>query len=351
MKAPTGVHPFLLNACQKACVAPFHEKLDAIRPIMVHGTGAASCSAAVAILISGEARSGRSVWERMRSALVEPNQADVLLHTWESELAYELRRVFKVCAATHEPYNATTKLAMNALVPRLKLIRDHLYVADHHETPHVVDYFYIKWRASQLLAHVERTQRDGRPYASVVFVRPDVLFVSPRVVVLQSLPEFTVALLQTDHRPDSNDTTLTDPLSRGQCGQTVNDWFAYGSSTSMKRFLDGFLHLPEVHDVMMATPGYCKWWKCHNFRYKGTFLNNAESYLGFHIRIAGLRCVELSEKHAPPGCAVSARLDTKRVRDWRGPPGNRLNRTAFSKPVLGLADTTGFRIGNHTDAE
>ena len=153
---------------------------------------------------------------------------------------------------------------MNALVPRLKLIRDHLYVADHHETPHVVDYFYIKWRASQLLAHVEQTQRDGRPYASVVFVRPDVLFVSPRVVVLQSLPEFTVALLQTDHRPDSNDTTLTDPLSRGQCGQTVNDWFAYGSSTSMKRFLDGFLHLPEVHDVMMATPGYCKWWKCHN---------------------------------------------------------------------------------------
>ena len=306
--------------------------LDAIAP-MVHGPSAyparahaASCSAAVAILISGEARSGRSVWERMRSALVEPNQADVLLHTWESELAYELRSVFKVCAATHEPYNATTKLAMNALVPRLKLIRDHLYVADHHETPHVVDYFYIKWRASQLLAHVEQTQRDGRPYASVVFVRPDVLFVSPRVVVLQSLPEFTVALLQTDHRPDSNDTTLTDPLSRGQCGQTVNDWFAYGSSTSMKRFLDGFLHLPEVHDVMMATPGYCKWWKCHNYRYNGTFLNNAESYLGFHIRIAGLRCVELSEKHAPPGCAVSARLDTKRVRDWRGPPGNRPRR-------------------------
>ena len=46
----------------------FEIRKDDFRPIMVHGTGAASCSAAVAILISGEARSGRSVWELSGSA-------------------------------------------------------------------------------------------------------------------------------------------------------------------------------------------------------------------------------------------------------------------------------------------
>lgn len=294
------------------------------------GATIGNCTAAVAILIAGEARSGLAVWERVQTALVAPNRADVLLHAWESSLAYELRDFFHPCAATFEPYNMTTKLAMQALVPRLKLIREHLYIIDHHETPHVVDYFYIKWRASQLLARVEQHQRSGKQYELVVFVRPDVNFLTSPVRVQLSQPELTVALLKTDHRPDSNDTSHTDPFTRGQCGQTVNDWFAYGTSASMKLFLDGFRHLPELHDTMLATPGYCKWWKCHNFRYRGTFLNNAESFLGFHIRATGLRCVELTEQYAKPGYAVSAKLDTKRVRDWRGAPGNRFNLTSTS---------------------
>ena len=287
-----------------------------------------TCSADVAVLIAGEARSGQAVWERMRLALVAPNAGDVLLHLWESPLAYALRDSFvPCCAATFEPYNMTTKLAMQALVPRLKLIREHLYIIDHRETPHVVDFFYIKWRASRLLARIEEQQRGGRLYAAVVFVRPDVNFVTSPIRVPVPQPESTIALLKTDHHPDSNDTTFSDPLSRGQCGQTVNDWFAYGSSLSMHRLLDAFRHLPEVHDTMLATPGYCMWWKCHNYRYNGTFLNNAESMLGFHIRATRLRCMELSEKHAPPGYAVSASLDVRRVRDWRGAPGNRFNLT------------------------
>ena len=100
----------------------------------------------------------------MRSALVEPNQADVLLHTITSkrrkatqaareragdnyeleerarvhtalyERRSQLRTFFKVCANTDEPYNTTTELAMNAVtvVPRRNLmrLRDHLYEVD-----------------------------------------------------------------------------------------------------------------------------------------------------------------------------------------------------------------------------
>jgi len=280
----------------------------------------------------------------MQAALISPNGADVLVHVWESAAAHELRDFFQPCAATFEPYNMTTKLAMITLVPRLKLIGEYLYIIDRHETPHVADFFYIKWRAAQLLERVESDRRGGRPYTTVVFARSDLTFVTTPVRLRLAQPELTVALLRSDHQPDSNDTSLTDPITRGQCGQTVNDWFAYGTSASMKRFLDGFLHLPELHDTMLATPGYCKWWKCHNYRYNGTFLTNAESFLGFHIRAAGLACVDLSERYAPRGFSVIAQLDSGRLRDWRGPPGNRFNRTQPTRrPAIGTSEISNAR--------
>ena len=293
---------------------------------MIHGAWnhlnpqSVSCNAEVAVLVAGEPRSGPDVWRKLRDMLVVPNQADILMHVWQHELAIQMQSTLQPCAATSEPYNMTTKHAMLALVPRLKLINKHLYISDKRETPHIVDFFYIKWKASRLLVHVEHHLRK-RQYTIVTFVRPDIVFLAP-VRLRLTQPEWTLALLHKDHRPDSNDTNGTDPLSRGMCGQTVNDWFAYGTSVSMNLYLSGFLTLPHVHDLMLATPGYCKWWKCHNFRYKGTFLNNAESVLGFYIRMVGLGCNDVSEPFAPADYVVKARLDARRVRDWRGLPGH-----------------------------
>ena len=85
-------------------------------------------------------------------------------------------------------------------------------------------------------------------------------------------------------------------------------------------YLSAFTELPQLHALMRATPGSCDWWRCHNYRYNFTFLNNAEAYLGFHLRRTGLGCREL-QAAAPP---VQMTLPSTRRRDWgdwrdRGP--------------------------------
>ena len=66
---------------------------------------------------------------------------------------------------------------------------------------------------------------------------------------------------------------------------------------------------------MLSVKGNCVWWKCHNFRYNFSFLINAESYLGFHLREVGLGCRDLA-RMSPP---VALSLPRTRRRDWISP--------------------------------
>ena len=113
-------------------------------------TGAAVASVACGhVLISGEARSGRSVWELSGSACDPRSSSQIRpmccstqshqngarqrkrqgweragdnyeleerarVHTALYERRSQLRTFFKVCVNTDEPYNTTTELAMNA---------------------------------------------------------------------------------------------------------------------------------------------------------------------------------------------------------------------------------------------
>jgi hypothetical protein len=52
----------------------------------------------------------------------------------------------------------------------------------------------------------------------------------------------------------------------------------------MGKYLRALPSLRVLHDQMLRTRGSCKWWRCHNVRRNGTFLMNAEAYLGFHLR-------------------------------------------------------------------
>lgn len=136
---------------------------------------------------------------------------------------------------------------------------------------------------------------------------------SQPIVLPPRMSPGTIYMHNTDHHHDSTDRDSTfDPISRGLCGQMPNDWFAFGDRASMRVYLQAFLELPQLHTHMRATPGSCDWWRCHNYRYNFTFLNNAEAYLGFHLRRNGLRCRDL-QSAAPP---VRMMLPPTRRRDW-----------------------------------
>ena len=76
--------------------------------------------------------------------------------------------------------------------------------------------------------------------------------------------------------------------------------------------MSAFLKLPALHKRMRATPGSCDWWRCHNYRYNFTFLNNAEAYLGLHLRESGLRCRDVRSMEP----RVHLVLPPTRRRDW-----------------------------------
>lgn len=170
----------------------------------------------------------------------------------------------------------------------------------------------------------------SREYAAVVLSRPDIVIVSKAIEVPRALESGTVYVHNSDHHHDSTDeSTDSDPMSRGLCGQMPNDWFAYGDRASMGAYLSAFLTLPELHVRMRATRGSCDWWRCHNYRYNHTFLNSAEAYLGFHLRASSLKCVDVSlqqsrsESHGhrrsapiPNGARAEMRLPLTRKRDW-----------------------------------
>ena len=128
----------------------------------------------------------------------------------------------------------------------------------------------------------------------------------------------TIYLHMSDHHHDSTDSdTDADPMERGLCGQMPNDWFAFGDRAAMGQYLAAFPELPSLHVHMRATRGSCDWWRCHNYRYNFTFLNNAEAYLGFHMRRSGLRCRDLNQpscEHCKP--EVQMILPPTRRRDW-----------------------------------
>ena len=288
------------------------------------------CTATVAVLVTGEFRdflppgkprenrwrslSAQSVWRRLHEAVVAPNgPADLFVHSWASTLAQQLIGQLPVrpCACVCEAYDRSYVERILARYRGFRLIRGFLRFNNSRETPHIVDFFYKRHAALQLLHAFEL--RRGQAYRAVVLTRPDVVVNSPPILLPRRLMPRTIYLHNSDHHHDSTDSdTTADPIARGQCGQMPNDWFAYGDRTAMGQYLEAFTELPQLHAHMRATPGSCDWWRCHNYRYNHTFLNNAEAYLGFHLRRSGLRCRELQDA-APP---VHMMLPPTRKRDW-----------------------------------
>ena len=83
----------------------------------------------------------------------------------------------------------------------------------------------------------------------------------------------------------------------------------------MAVYLSAFAKLESLNAHMHTMPGNCDWWKCHNHRHNGTLIINAESYLGVHLRTAGLGCHDVM-RTTPP---VTLALPRTRRRDWQSP--------------------------------
>ena len=287
-----------------------------------------ACRASVAVLVAGEFRdflqpyrpgdlhwrnlSAASVWRRLYETVVVPNgPADLFVHSWTSQLAQQLVAEVRPCASVCEGYDREYVERILVRHQGFRLIRGFLRFNNSRETPHIVDFFFKRYAALQLMEAFE--QRRGQAYRAVVLTRPDVVVLSRLIALPSRLKPSTVYVHNSDHHHDSTDMdTTADPIDRALCGQMPNDWFAYGDRASMGTYLRAFIELPQLHAQMRETRGSCDWWRCHNYRYNFTFLNNAEAYLGFHLRRSGLRCSEL--RAARP--AVHMALPPTRRRDW-----------------------------------
>jgi hypothetical protein len=344
------------------------------------------CSASVAVLVAGEFRDflpptkprdhhwkdlqAATVWAKLYKAVVVPNgPADLFVHSWQSALAEQLLAALPAppCATVCEEYGEHYALRVLSRYRGFRVINGFLRFNNSRETPHIVDFFYKRFAALELLVHFETVVR-GYPYRAVVIARPDLLIFSKEVVLPAALRQSTIYMHNTDHHHDSTDTdTSADPIDRSQCGQMPNDWFAYGNRASMAAYLSVFPNLPTLHRSMRATKGSCDCalaerpslshpvtravtrglcrvysslcpstspipspriilpphtdhhytcldvgWRCHNYRYNFTFLNNAEAYLGHHLRRSDLQCRELQDAKPP----VRMALPTTRRRDW-----------------------------------
>ena len=286
-----------------------------------------ACSSDVAVLFVGEFRDFLAPWKardnvwrtltaewvftRLVEAIVKPNgPADVFVHCWDRPLARSLVAQLPTppCASVCEPYGTEYAQRILAQYRGLRFINGYLRLNHTKETPHIVDFFYKRYAALRLLEQVESTRR--RAYRAVVLTRPDIVVRTTTVSLRPSLAPNTVYVHDSDHHHDSTDaSTDADPMSRGLCGQMPNDWFAYGDRASMGAYLAAFPLLPTLHAAMRAVPGSCDWWRCHNYRYNHTFLNNGEAYLGLHLRRSGLRCHDLRPK-------LRLELPSTRQRDW-----------------------------------
>ena len=290
-----------------------------------------SCSAAasIAVLVAGEFRdflppfkpqhkhwshlSAESVWRKLYDAVIAVNgPADLFVHSWEGELARKLVTRSSVCASVCEVYGREYVERVLSRYAGFRVIRGFLRFNNTKETPHIVDFFYKRYAALQLLEAHER--RRNQPYRALILTRPDVVVLSKEILVPSDLTPSTIYLHNSDHHHDSTDSDNTaDPMvDHGICGQMPNDWFAYGDRRAMGQYLSAFVELPSLHRIMRETKGSCDWWRCHNYRYNFTFLNNAEAYLGFHLRQNKLRCRELQDATPP----VKMLLPPTRRRDW-----------------------------------
>ena len=296
---------------------------DGVRSRALSSVG--SCSSDVAAIVVGEFRNfsapirrenqrwreltAETAWRGLQQALVVSNgPADLFVHAWESELARNLvdHTIVPVCAAVCEAYGDAYMERIIANYSGFRKIGGNLRLRDRRETPHLIDFFYKRYAALLLLRRVEERRR--RPYLAVVMSRPDVVIDPPAVPVRPSeLLQSTVYMHNTDHHPDSTDTdSNTDPMARGLCGQTPNDWvrqgeasnpglipvcspclvaiarsnlwvalgdcalgkqFAFGDRRSMGMYMDAFPSLPSLSTRIRTVKGSCDWWKCHNYRY------------------------------------------------------------------------------------
>ena len=142
------------------------------------------CTSNIAVLVAGEFRdflppfrprearwrgtSAASVWKRLYETVVQPNgPADLFVHSWASALAHKLLSDLPLqpCAAICEAYNREYVERVLARYNGFRLIRGFLRLNNSRETPHIVDFFYKRYAAWQLVHDFERRRarvRKGR---------------------------------------------------------------------------------------------------------------------------------------------------------------------------------------------
>jgi hypothetical protein len=257
-----------------------------------------NCAKRTAVLFTGEARGDAASWQALAANLVAPNDADVILDIWDvpPETRAELQRIFAPCEFYAEAYSLEWKRSVVAKDPRFQLVGETLYAIGPGETSHVVDEYARMAHATKLLqrhAHavVIRARLDaafGAPFLLPPAYGPNASAPPPRNTVVASLE-------WGGHIYDNGETAPT-------CPKMISDNFAYGDYWGMRSYLDVFPNMFRLLDAMHADAGFRLWWVTNNARVPDTFLANAEAFVAWRLRTAGVACA-----HAPEPCCLRRR--------------------------------------------
>ena len=228
----------------------------------------------------------------IKEKLIDPNNLDVIVDTWSTsrELEAELNATLQPCEWFAEPYTLAWKQSIVASEPRFQLVGDTLYTIGAGETKHVVEQYYRLWHSSSLLLK--------HRHKLVVRARLDSLFLTEVKLPEKPPPNSVYALMEWLYGYDAGES---EPL----CPKMMNDLFAYGDYWGMRNYNDVFPYMFRILDEMRADPGFRLWWEVGNARAPGTFLSNAESFLAWRLRLAGVNCKNI----ALPLCVYRRRQD------------------------------------------
>lgn len=179
----------------------------------------------VALCLSGHLRSFERTWQSLRKFIIDPLQADVFIHTWNTLGVYNHIDSHTVACDTNKYLNKIKYCynPKNIVIEPINKTRGRKYqpyLVDKRNCVGVTNMFYKIHKADELM-------RNYSNYDLVIRARPDLAFHCEinNDHIQQSIEEKSIFL------PDFGHFT------------GFNDQFAFGSSDSMKVYANCYLEL------------------------------------------------------------------------------------------------------------
>lgn len=239
-----------------------------------------TCSKSVVVVFTGEVRGDTYMWTNIRDAIINPNNADVVIDVWSTTPGreLELRRFFNPCIFRTHNRSEIWKRCIVREDPRFKLVGENIHTIGPGESGTVVSMFYNMFRSAELWKRFS--------FKAVIRARLDVTY-RMRIPLPKVLDPYSV---YGDFSWAGRRDDIPNMDSRQACDRMMSDTFAFGDFWGMATFHDVFPTLPLLLEYMKQEQGFRNWWSVGNHRAPGTFLSNAEAFLAWRLRLSYVHC-------------------------------------------------------------